>query len=66
MFLAIYKVTFKSHTTYYHLIMAELRALRSAITRTDVTQYIKVESFVGQGFARVGDLKTLTPCTNPF
>ena len=39
--------------------MAELRALRSALTRAGVIQDIDVEAFLGQGFESVGDLENI-------
>ena len=39
--------------------MAELRALRSTITRAGITLYIKFKAFFGQGFASVGCLESI-------
>ena len=46
--------------------MAELKVLRYYLTRAGVTQDIKVEAFVKQGCASVGDIEKLTPCPNYF
>ena len=40
--------------------MAELRELRSALTRAGVTRDIKVEAFFGQGFTSMGDIEIIT------
>ena len=39
--------------------MAELRALRFALTRTGNTLYIEVEAFVGQVFVTVRDIENI-------
>ena len=39
--------------------MTEFRALISVLTRTGVTQEIKVKAFVGQVFASVGDIENI-------
>ena len=65
-FLDIYTVTFTAHTTYSHSIMVEIRVIRSALTRSGVSQDIEVEAFFVQVFPSVGDLEKLTPCLNSY
>ena len=46
--------------------MAELRALRYALTRAGVTWDIEVESFVGKVFASVGDIENIKTLSQLF
>ena len=46
--------------------MAELRALRYALTRVGVTLDIEVESFVGKVFASVGDIENIKTLSQLF
>ena len=53
-----YKVDFTTHTNY-HQIMAEIRALGSALTCAGVTRDINVNAFVGQSFSSMGDIENI-------